>query len=142
MTACLAVLATLLASCGQTADQGGHTSGTEGVQILHYFTWSDYVGPEILAEFEQREQAKVIVDVFSSNEELLAKLQSGATGYDVAVPSDFMVAIMKQEGLLAELDADQNPERRTARRAPPTPAVRSRAAVLRPIFMGNGRHWV
>ena len=109
MTACLAVLVTLLASCGQTADQGGHTSGTEGVQILHYFTWSDYVGPEILAEFEQREQAKVIVDVFSSNEELLAKLQSGATGYDVAVPSDFMVAIMKQEGLLAELDAAKIP---------------------------------
>ena len=87
----------------------GQTSSTAGVQILHYFTWSDYVGPEILAEFERREQAKVIVDVFSSNEELLAKLQSGATGYDVAVPSDFMVAIMRQEGSLAELDTTKIP---------------------------------
>ena len=76
---------------------------------MHYFTWSDYVGPELLAEFERREQVKVVVDVFSSNEELLAKLQSGATGYDVAVPSDFMVAIMMQEGLLAELDASKIP---------------------------------
>ena len=97
--------------------------GTAGVQILHYFTWSDYVGPEILAEFERREQAKVIVDVFSSNEELLAKLQSGATGYDVAVPSDFMVAIMRQEGLLAELDTTKIPNAESTRRAPPTPAV-------------------
>ena len=76
MTACLAAVAALLSSCGQTAEPGGHTLSTAGVQILHYFTWSDYVGPEILAEFERREQAKVIVDVFSSNEELLAKLQA------------------------------------------------------------------
>jgi spermidine/putrescine-binding protein len=107
--ACLAAVAALLSSCGQAAEPGGQTSETTGVQILHYFTWSDYVGPEILAEFERREQARVIVDVFSSNEELLAKLQSGATGYDVAVPSDFMVAIMRQEGLLAELDATKIP---------------------------------
>jgi len=34
----------------------------------------------------------------------LAKVQSGATGYDVVVPSDFMVSIMAQQGLLAKLD--------------------------------------
>jgi spermidine/putrescine-binding protein len=78
-------------------------------RVLHYFTWSDYVGPEIIREFEQREQARVVIDTFSSNEELLAKLQSGATGYDVAVPSDFMVGIMIQQGLLSELDPHQLP---------------------------------
>ena len=78
-------------------------------RVLHYFTWSDYVGPEIIREFEQREQARVVIDTFSSNEELLAKLQSGATGYDVAVPSDFMVGIMIQQGLLSELDPRQLP---------------------------------
>ncbi|HZS11658.1 MAG TPA: spermidine/putrescine ABC transporter substrate-binding protein, partial [Nitrospirales bacterium] len=62
--------------------------GTPPQPTLHYFTWSDYVGPEILAEFERLEGVRVVVDTFGSNEELLAKLQTGATGYDVAVPSD------------------------------------------------------
>ncbi len=38
---------------------------------------------------------------FSSNEDLLAKLQAGATGYDVIFPSDYMVAQMIDLGLLA-----------------------------------------
>ena len=43
----------------------------------------------------------MLVDTFCSNEELLAKGQSGATGDDVVVPSDFMVSIMARQGLLA-----------------------------------------
>lgn len=92
----------LLLLCGSQACQ--RTSGNEEQKTLHYFTWSDYVGPELLAEFERRHGVKVVVDTFSSNEELLAKLQGGATGYDVTVPSDFMAAIMIQQGLVAELD--------------------------------------
>ncbi|MDH4186815.1 MAG: hypothetical protein OEV08_07450, partial [Nitrospira sp.] len=80
-------LVVLLLQCGVMACQ--RTSGNEGQQTLHYFTWSDYVGPELLAEFERRYGVRVVVDTFSSNEELLAKLQGGATGYDVTVPSDF-----------------------------------------------------
>lgn len=76
---------------------------------LRYFTWSDYDDRELIAQFEQAERVKVIVDTFSSNEELLAKLQSGAGGYDVAAPSDFMVSIMIRQGLLAELDLTSIP---------------------------------
>jgi spermidine/putrescine-binding protein len=79
---------------------------------LHYFTWSDYADQAVLEEFEKREGVKVVVDTFGSNEELLAKLQSGATGYDVAVPSDFMVSILAKQGLLAELDLSQLPNAR------------------------------
>lgn len=89
------------------------TSGDAGQKTLHYFTWSDYVGPELLAEFERRHGVHVVVDTFSSNEELLAKLQGGATGYDVTVPSDFMAAIMIQQGLVAELDPAKLPNAAT-----------------------------
>lgn len=71
---------------------------------LHYFTWSDYDDRELIKGFERAAGVKVVVDTFSSNEELLAKLQSGAGGYDVIVPSDFMVSIMIRQNLLAELD--------------------------------------
>ncbi|MBP8105245.1 MAG: spermidine/putrescine ABC transporter substrate-binding protein, partial [Nitrospira sp.] len=102
---CLLWLAGALSSCGQ----GAGSDPAESRPVLHYFTWSDYVGPELIQEFERREGVKVAIDTFSSNEELLAKLQSGATGYDVAVPSDFMVAIMIQQGLLNELDPQALP---------------------------------
>lgn len=88
----------LIAACQQTSEENP-TRPT-----LYYFTWSDYVGPHLIEEFERQTGAKVVVDTFGSNEELLAKLQSGATGYDVAVPSDFMVSIMIKLDLLAELD--------------------------------------
>lgn len=101
----LAVAAVLVTACSQDPDtERKDSTRADARPTLHYFTWSDYVSPEILAEFERREQAKVVVDVFGSNEELLAKLQSGAAGYDVAVPSDFMVAIAMQLDLLEELD--------------------------------------
>ncbi len=90
-------LAITIGACQQT-------TGEIESKTLHYFTWSDYVGPELLREFEQRHGVRVVVDTFSSNEELLAKLQGGATGYDVVVPSDFMAAIMMAQGLVAELD--------------------------------------
>jgi spermidine/putrescine transport system substrate-binding protein len=89
-------------------DRGRETnphSDTGAMATLHYFTWSDYVSSELIHEFEQAHRAHVVVDTFSSNEELLAKLQGGASGYDVIVPSDFMVSIMVAQGMLAELDS-------------------------------------
>lgn len=104
---CLAVLGASLAgsaACGRARE------GDAGApRVLHYYTWSDYVSEELIEAFERREGVRVVVDTFSSNEELLAKLQSGAEGYDVAVPSDFMVSIMMHLGLLAELDPNRLP---------------------------------
>lgn len=91
----------LFSACQPTSEEARPT--------LYYFTWSDYVGPNLIEDFERQTGAKVVVDTFGSNEELLAKLQSGATGYDVAVPSDFMVSIMIKLGLLAELDLARIP---------------------------------
>ncbi|MBC8496995.1 MAG: spermidine/putrescine ABC transporter substrate-binding protein [Chloroflexi bacterium] len=71
---------------------------------LHIYNWSEYIDPEVYEAFEAEYGIKVIEDTFSSNEELLAKLQAGAAGYDVIVPSDYMVEIMIEEGLLMELD--------------------------------------
>jgi spermidine/putrescine transport system substrate-binding protein len=76
---------------------------------LYLFNWPDYIAQEVLERFERECGVKVIVDTYDSNETLLAKLQAGATGYDVIVPSDYMVSIMIKEGMLAELDKSNLP---------------------------------
>jgi spermidine/putrescine-binding protein len=84
-----------------TEDEGGD-SGEQ--QTLNLYNWSEYVDPELLVKFQEETGIRVVEDTFGSNEDLLGKLQGGATGYDVIVPSDYMVEIMIEEGLLAELD--------------------------------------
>jgi spermidine/putrescine-binding protein len=105
-----------LVSCQQTPEDGSKKTpetakagSVRSPSTLHYFTWSDYDDRDLIARFERAEGVKVVVDTFSSNEELLAKLQSGAGGYDVVVPSDFMVSIMIRQNLLAELDLERIP---------------------------------
>lgn len=66
--------------------------------------WSNYITPELLNEFEKRTSIRVHVSHYSSNEELLAKLQAGASGYDVIVPSDYMVGVMIKLRLLLPME--------------------------------------
>ena len=79
---------------------------SELAKELHVYNWSEYIDPQIYADFEEEFGVHVVEDTFASNEELLAKLQAGAAGYDVIVPSDYMVEIMIEEGLLAKLNHD------------------------------------
>jgi len=100
------VLLMSLAACGGDDGAGGEQ---ELAQELHVFNWSEYIDPEIYQDFEEEFGIKVTEDTFSSNEDLLAKLQAGATGYDIIVPSDYMVKIMTELDLLAEINYDNIP---------------------------------
>jgi spermidine/putrescine-binding protein len=94
-----------LAACSS----GGDDQSKAKPVTLHLFTWSDYTEETVVKQFEERFGIKVVTDTFGSNEELLAKLQGGAAGYDVVVPSDYMVSILIKQGLLAELDPAKIP---------------------------------
>lgn len=69
---------------------------------LHIYNWGNYTNPKLIEKFEAAHNVKVTLDDYDSNETMLAKVQAGATGYDIVVPGDYMVAIMIKEGLLAE----------------------------------------
>lgn len=94
-----------------TAQQGGGGNGGNegGGDRLNLYNWSDYVAESTIPDFEEKTGAKVTQDFYSSNEELLAKLQAGGTGYDVIVPSDYMVAIMAKSDVIQELDFSKIP---------------------------------
>lgn len=76
---------------------------------LKLYNWFEYIPQDLLKKFETETGIKVTVDTYDSNENLLARLKSGVTGYDLAVPSDYMVEIMIQEGLLERVDASSLP---------------------------------
>jgi len=84
---------------------GGGAAQAEGE--LFIYNWSNYIPPELLQKFEQETGIKVTLDVYDSNETMLAKLQAGAAGYDIVVPSDYMVRVMIDEGLALPIDASQ-----------------------------------
>ncbi len=98
---------------------------------LFLYNWSNYFPPELLERFEAETGIAVTLDVYDSNETMLAKLQAGATGYDVVVPSDYMVGIMIEEGLAERIDASEmeNFSRVTApHNAPPADPERAYSA--------------
>lgn len=81
---------------------------TPASEIVLY-NWTEYIDPEIYPMFEEEYGIKVVEDNFSSNEELLAKLQGGVAGYSLIVPSDYTISIMIEEGMLHEMDYDNIP---------------------------------
>ena len=78
-------------------------------QELNLFIWSSYLSPDTLKVFEQRFQARVQCDLYDSNEALLAKLQAGNAGYDIVVPGDYTVQILRRRGLLSPIDKGKIP---------------------------------
>jgi spermidine/putrescine-binding protein len=97
------LFAMLLAACG-----GGQPAKPKSTE-LNLYAWSEYVPQAMLDGFTQETGVKVNYDTYSSNEELMAKLQAGASGYDVIIPSDYTVSILVKQGLLEKLDMAQIP---------------------------------
>lgn len=104
-----AALLTLSAACTAKPPAPGAPSSSPAAAPVSLAIWSNYVTPEVLQDFERRTGARVVVTNFSSNEELLAKLQAGGGGYDVIVPSDYMVKILVALKLLTPLDRARLP---------------------------------
>ena len=84
-------------------------AGCEKKPELHIYTWSDYIAPEVIEGFEAENCCKVVVDTFDSNETMYAKLKELGTGYDIIMPSSYLVATMAREGLIQALDHTQMP---------------------------------
>ena len=97
----------LLAACRRaprpaaSLDPSAPLGSSEGA--LAIYNWSDYIAPATIADFTRATGVAVTYDTYESNEEMLAKLQAGASGYDLAAPSSYLLPAMQATGLLAPL---------------------------------------
>lgn len=72
--------------------------------VLKVAIWGNYLSPELQQKFTHETGIKLELTHYSSNEELLAKVQAGGSDLDVGVPSDYMVPVMAGLELLEKLD--------------------------------------
>lgn len=103
-----------LTSCGNSAEGDEPTDGE--TRILNVYNWGEYISDGSLgsydtnAEFEawynatHKDKVKVVYTTYATNEDMYAKIASGAGTYDVIIPSDYMIQKMAKEGLLLSFD--------------------------------------
>lgn len=87
----------------------GLSSITGTQPVVNVCSWGEYIDPELITTFEERTGIRVNYQTAESNEVLYSLLKSGGGDYDVIVPSDYMIAQLIEEDMLAELNYDNIP---------------------------------
>lgn len=95
--------------------------GGSGTEELNVYNWGEYISDgsddtlDTIAAFEEwyeetyGKKVKVNYTTFASNEDMYAKLSSGAVSFDIVIPSDYMIARMRDENMLLPLNFDNIP---------------------------------
>lgn len=76
----------------------------ERAPVLYLYNWNNYIADTTIARFERECACRVQQDYYTDNEEMLAKLEAGASGYDILVPTGNAVETLIRQGALRELD--------------------------------------
>src|SRR5215467_5761473 len=71
---------------------------------LNVYNWSAYVAPETIPNFEAEFGVSVRYATYESNEEMLTKVITGNSGWDIVFPTHTRLEPMQANGLLAPLD--------------------------------------
>lgn len=105
------LLCLVLVSCGAQGER----------KVINVYNWGEYISDgsegtlDANAAFEEYyyetygEEIEVIYSTYASNEDMYAKLKSGAAGYDVIIPSDYMIARLIDEDMLEKIDFSNIP---------------------------------
>lgn len=73
-------------------------------EVVRIYNWSDYIDPSVLRDFTEKTGIKVVYDVYDNNDILEAKIMTGHSGYDLVVPSSYILSRDIPAGVFEELD--------------------------------------
>ena len=99
------VAASTPATSGSSAPAAAANLGTR----LELTTWPNYHNLANFEAFTKKTGVNINVSIFGSNEEMLAKLQAGGTGWDVFVPTNYTISTYVKLGLIDPLDLSRLP---------------------------------
>jgi len=78
--------------------------GNRQQKVLYIFNWTDYIDDSLIKQFEKENNCKVVYDTYNSNENMLTKILTTKSSYDIIVPSGDHVEILTQKNLLEPID--------------------------------------
>ncbi len=79
-------------------------------RVVTLLNWGEYLDPDLLIEFnEMHDDFEVVEKRVTSNEEMYAILSTEGHGYDMCVPSEYLVERMMVEDMLAKIETDNIP---------------------------------
>lgn len=108
----LLVAAFPIAACSSNSTEAVAASEIEAIddRVLRIYNWDTYIDEQIITDFEREFGVTVDYQIYDSDNDMLEELRKGATDqYDIVVPSDFIVNIMRTENLLAPLNKENIP---------------------------------
>lgn len=73
---------------------------------LYLLNWGEYIDHELVAQFEEEYHCQVIEECVTSSEAMYQKITAGSTSYDVAIPGDYTVHQLYDEGYLVNMAID------------------------------------
>jgi spermidine/putrescine-binding protein len=114
LLAVVAALSLVAAACG---DDGGDSASGDGGDCevdevdgdLAIYNWAEYIDQEELDAFAEEYDVSVTMDTYDSNEAMQPIITAGNSGYDLIVPSDYMVSVLIAADALMPLDHDALP---------------------------------
>ena len=97
-----------LAGCGSGSGKAAKEDAEQqfGCSTINVYNAGEYIGENVLSDFEKMYNARVNYDTFESNEIMYTKLLGGSS-YDVLIPSDYMIERLISEDMLQPLNKDQ-----------------------------------
>ena len=88
------------------------TQAAQGTEVpeqiggeVNVYNWTDYISEDLLSRFTEETDIAVNLSNYDSNETMLATLAAGGTGYDVIVPSDYIIPQLIEQDLIQPIDA-------------------------------------
>lgn len=112
MAAAVLAACTPAASAKPSVDPNADWTPPEGVALgdtLNLTTWPNYHDQATLDKFKELTGVSIALTIFGSNEEMLAQLQAGSTGWDVLVPTNYTFETYGKLALLEALDLSKIP---------------------------------
>ncbi len=102
-------IALALAAAAVLALAGCGGAKKEAKKVLYIYNWTYYIPDDVIQDFQKEFSCEVVYDVFSSNEDMFAKIKAGGSGYDLVFPGADFVSIMIKEGMLETLNPAKIP---------------------------------
>lgn len=83
-------------------------TGWKTKRSISIMIWSELIDDAVIRDFQEKTGIKVYVSYMESNEELYAKIKAtGGQGYDLLIPSDYTVSLLREDGILKKLNTSK-----------------------------------